>query len=228
MVSDYPKSATLTTGEKMGKAEFLCRWEALPELKFAELIDGVVFVPWPVSIDHGARNSRMDLLLGYYAAMTPGCEVATNTTWEMEESVPQPDVHLRIEPGYGGQSSVVGKYAVGAPELAAEICLTSTEIDFGPKLRLYQRAGVREYITVEILAKRIIWRVLRDGVYHALEPDADQVFRSIVFPGLWLDQDAFWRNDGARMLATLEAGLATPEHKEFAARLRRSRGGRLA
>jgi hypothetical protein len=221
MVSDYPKSATLITGEKMTKAEFLCRWEALPEIKLAELIEGVVFVPSPVSIDHGERNSGIDLLLGYYAAMTPGCAVGTNATWEMLESVPQPDVHLRIQPEHGGQSSVVGKYPVGAPELAVEICLTSTEVDFGPKLRLYQRAGVREYITVELLAKRIVWRVLRDDVYHALEPDADGVFRSIVFPGLWLDQNAFWRNDGTRMLATLEAGLATPEHKEFAVRLRR-------
>jgi hypothetical protein len=57
--------------------------------------------------------------------------------------------------------------------------------------------------------------------YYAREPDVDRVMRSIVFPGLWLDIDAFWRNDGRRMLATLEAGLATPDHQEFVARLRR-------
>jgi Putative restriction endonuclease len=221
MVSVLPESATLTTGEKMSKAEFLCRWEALPGLKFAELIEGVVFVPSPLSLNHGERDSTIIGWLCYYAFRTPGCHVGNNTTWEMLESVPQPDVHLRIEPEHGGQSSVIGKYPVGAPELAVEICLTSTEVDFGPKLRLYERAGVREYITLELLAKRIVWRVLRDRVYQALEPDADQVFRSIVFPGLWLDQDAFWRNDGTRMLATLEAGLATAEHQEFAARLRR-------
>jgi Uma2 family endonuclease len=221
MVSVLPESATLITGEKMSKAEFLCRWEALPEIKLAELIEGVVFVPSPLSLNHGERDSRIIWWVAHYALSTPGCQVGNNTTWEMLESVPQPDVHLRIEPEYGGQSSVVGKYPVGSPELAVEVCLTSTEVDFGPKLRLYRGAGVREYITVELLAKRIVWRVLRDGVYQALVPDAGGVFRSLVFPGLWLDQEAFWRNDGARMLATLEAGLATPEHKEFAARLRR-------
>jgi Uma2 family endonuclease len=215
------ESATLATGERMDKAEFLCRWEALPELKRAELIEGVVFVPSPVSIDHGERNSGMDLLLGYYAAMTPGCAVGTNATWDMLESVPQPDVHLRIQPEHGGQSSVSGKYPVGAPELAVEICLTSTEVDFGPKLRLYRRAGVREYITVELLAKRIVWRVLRDGAYYGLDPDPGGVLHSTVFPGLWLDQDAFWANDAARMLATLQAGLASEEHTAFAAHLRR-------
>jgi Uma2 family endonuclease len=142
-------------------------------------------------------------------------------TWSMLQSLPQPDVYLRILPECGGQSSDGPRFSNGAPELAVEICLTSTEVDFGPKLRLYQRAGVREYITVELLPKRIVWRVLQNNAYQAIQPDADGVMRSIVFPGLWLDVDAFWRNDGARMLATLEAGLATPEHGEFVARLRR-------
>jgi Uma2 family endonuclease len=215
------ESAALATGDRMDKAEFLCRWEALPELKRAELIEGVVFVPSPLSRNHGNADTTITGWIWLYTVATPGCEAGSNTTWEMLESVPQPDVHLRIDRERGGQSFVRGKYPVGAPELAVEICLTSTEVDFGPKLRLYRLAGVREYITIELLAKRIVWRVLRDGAYYALDPDPDGVLRSTVFPGLWLDQDAFWANDAARMLATLEAGLASEEHKEFAARLRR-------
>jgi Uma2 family endonuclease len=219
MVSQLIEPATLTTGEKMDRTEFLCRWEALPELKCAELIEGVVFVASPVSIDHSDIDGRIGTWLGYYAWRTTGCDCGHNATWLMLESAPQPDVHLCIRPEYGGQSSDNPPLHKGAPELAVEICLTSTEVDFGPKLRLYRRAGVREYITIEIIPKRIVWRVLRDGVYYALEPDADGIMRSIAFPGLWLDVDAFWRNDGGRMLATLEAGLATPEHQEFAAGL---------
>src|SRR5262249_11399211 len=78
---------------------------------------------------------------------------------------------------------------------AVEACLISTEVDFGAKLRLYRRAGVREYVTVELTPTRIVWRILRGNSYYALEPDADGLFRSITFPGLWLDRDAFWRND---------------------------------
>jgi Uma2 family endonuclease len=99
--------------------------------------------------------------------------------------------------------------------LVVEICVTSTEVDFGPKLALYQRAGVREYITVERFGPRMIWRVLEDGAYFAQTLPADGIVRSQVFPGLWLDLEAFWANDKAKMLAALNAGLASEEHRKF-------------
>jgi Uma2 family endonuclease len=107
----------------------------------------------------------------------------------------------------------------GAPELAVEICVTSTEIDFGPKLALYQRAGVREYITVEQFGRRMTWRVLENGAYVAQTLPADGIVRSQVFPGLWLDLAAFWADDGAKMLAVLNAGLASQDHRDFVAQL---------
>jgi len=33
MVSPLVEPAALTTGEQMDRTEFLCRWDALPELK---------------------------------------------------------------------------------------------------------------------------------------------------------------------------------------------------
>jgi Uma2 family endonuclease len=51
----------LVTGERLTVEEFLRRWEDLPELKNAELIDGVVYVPSPVSLDHGRFDTRMIL-----------------------------------------------------------------------------------------------------------------------------------------------------------------------
>jgi Uma2 family endonuclease len=221
MVSPLVEPATLTTGEKMDRTEFLRRWDALPELKLAELIEGVVFVASPVSRDHSDADSTIGWLLKHYANATPNCDSGHNASWKMLESMPQPDLHLRIRPESGGQSSDGPRFFEGAPELAIEICLSSTEVDFGSKLRLYRRAGVREYITIEFAPKRIVWRILQGDSYYSLEPDADGVFRSITFPGLWLDRDAFWRNDGGRLLATLHAGLTSAEHQEFLARLRR-------
>jgi len=211
--------AELVTGERMTVDEFLHRWEELPDLKNAELINGVVHVPSPVSREHGNLDTLIIWWLAHYAQSTAGCRAGNNSTWLMLDSAPQPDAYLRILPAHGGQSSDGKLYAVGAPELAVEICLTSTEVDFGPKRKLYQKAGVREYVTIETLRKRIVWRMLVDGVYLQQEAPSDGILRSEVFPGLWLDMAAFWAGDGAKMLAALNAGLASGDHQEFVERL---------
>ena len=131
----------LVTGERLTVEEFLRRWEDLPDLKSAELIDGVVYVPSPVSLEHGRLDSRIILWLAYYAQATTGCDSGNNSTWLMAGSAAQPDAYLRILPSHGGQSGSEGSFGAGAPELAIEICVTSSEVDFGPKLALYQRAG---------------------------------------------------------------------------------------
>ncbi len=219
MLSPVAQPPLLVTGERMRLKEFLRRWEELPELKNAELIDGVVYVPSPVSLEHGSLDTMTHWWLAQYAHATPGCRAGNNSTWLMRGSAPQPDAFLRILPSHGGQSRNRRQYGAGAPELAVEICLTSTEVDFGPKLRLYQRAGVREYITVEMFGERIVWRMLESGIYVNQETPADGILRSQVFPGLWLDAAAFWADDGAKMLAALNAGLASEEHQQFVARL---------
>jgi hypothetical protein len=79
---------------------------------------------------------------------------------------------------------------------------------------------VREYITVEAFGQRMIWRVLENGSYVAQTLQADGILRSQVFPGLWLDVAAFWAHDGAKMLAALNAGLASEDHRKFVERLK--------
>jgi len=212
----------LVTGERMTLEEFLRCWDELPGLKNAELIDGVVHVPSPVSHEHGVLDTLTHLWLAYYAQATPGCQAGNNSTWLMLGSAPQPDAYLRILPASGGQSRDGRIYTSGAPELVVEICLTSTEVDFGPKLKLYQRAGVREYLTFELFRKSIVWRVLAGDVYLAQEA-SDGIFRSQFFSGLWLDVAAFWADDGAKMLAALNAGLALEEHQGFVERLAKAK-----
>ncbi|PYI82009.1 MAG: hypothetical protein DME26_18825 [Verrucomicrobia bacterium] len=50
---------------------------------------------------------------------------------------------------------------------------------------------------------RITWWELRDGDYAELAPDADGLFKSGVFPGLWLDAAALLRGDIKAVLAAL-------------------------
>src|ERR1044071_6776297 len=96
----------LVAGERLSREEFLRRWEALPELKRAELLEGVVYLPSPLSVSHASRDLLSGFWLTYYATFTPGCGTGAQATWLMREDAPQPDCYLRIEPEYGGQSGV--------------------------------------------------------------------------------------------------------------------------
>lgn len=203
----------------MSREEFLHRWDRMPELKFAELIDGVVYLPAPVSLEHGRFDSLIQFWGNCFVAQCPYCEVVANSTWLMLEGAPQPDLALRILPEHGGRSTTKGKFGSGAPELIAEVALSSRSYDLGPKMALYQRAGVREYVALLLEPCRIEWRFLRDGRYQLLR-ETDGVLQSKAFPGLWLDVEAFWSNDRKRLMATLRKGMKSPEFAAFLQRLK--------
>ncbi len=138
----------LRPGQRLTVQEFLRPREATPEVKFAELIDEVVYMPSPQTSDHGGIEPWIATWLGIYILNTPGCSAGSQSTWLMLQSAPQPDTYIWIRPDHGGQSSIENKYHVGARELAAEICLSSAAFDLGVKKTLYQTAGVREYVAV--------------------------------------------------------------------------------
>ena len=194
------------SGDRLSREEFLARWEQMPALKKAELIDGVVYMPSPVSLTHSVFDTLVQMVLSVYAARTPGCEPLSNATWLMLESAPQPDACLCWRPASGEIQTTKG-LATGSPHLVVEVAVSSRSYDLGPKLALYQRAEVPEYVALLVEEQRIEWRVLENGSYRLMPPDADGVFRSKVFPGLWLDSAAFWRKDRNKLLAVLEQGL---------------------
>ncbi len=208
-------SQPLFAGQRLKRDEFLRRWEAMPELKRAELIGGLVYMPSPVTIDHGSHDTLVIGWLLHYAARTPGCNAGSNRTWLMLEDAPQPDADLRILPEYGGQSWVENSLGAGAPELSAEISLSSASYDLGPKMRLYQTAGVKEYLTVLLGESKVMWHRLVEGKYTLLPRSSDGLLRSVIFPGLWLDPEALLSQDGARLLDVLDMGLRSPEHQDF-------------
>jgi Uma2 family endonuclease len=212
-------SQPLVSGEKLSREEFLRRWEALPHVKFAELLEGEVYVPSPLLLAHGTQDNAAGLWLGYYAGFTPGCEAANQVTWLMLRDAPQPDCCLFIKPEYGGQSGVEGGYGSGAPELIVEVAVSSAARDLGPKLRLYRQAGVQEYINVLVTESRVIWRRLAAGKWVEVQPDADGLLRSVIFRGLWLDPAALLRKDIPRLTEVLRQGLDSPEHRRFVEKL---------
>ncbi|MBK9052581.1 MAG: Uma2 family endonuclease [Chloroflexi bacterium] len=115
-------------------------------------------------------------------------------------------------------------YVERPPELIVEIAASSASYDMHQKKRVYARNGVKEYLVFQVYEQKVDWFVLRDGVYKSLQPDEQNVWRSELFPGLWLDAAAFWNDDLSQLLQTLHQGLATPEHQTFAAQLLRTEG----
>jgi hypothetical protein len=213
----------LMAGDKLSREEFLRRWEAHPEIKKAELIGGLVYMPSPLSVPHGSMDSDVGTWLGVYRAATPGTAGGHNTTSFLLEDTPQPDVYLRVLPECGGKSWVEGLYLSGVPELLTEISLSSVSYDLHVKYDLYHAAGVPEYLAVLLYEKEIRWHVWAKKKYRLLQPDSDGVWRSRVFRGLWLNGAALLEGDLAQVLATLQQGLASSEHRKFVAELSRRR-----
>jgi Uma2 family endonuclease len=213
----------LENGDVLTRAEFERRYEAMPHLKKAELIEGVVYVPSPVRHRyHGHQHSHLIGWLVQYEANTPGVEASDNVTVRLDlDNEPQPDVLLFIDPACGGQARIdADGYIENAPELVAEVASSSASYDLHAKFRVYRRNGVREYIVWRVLEQEIDWFVLRAGQYERLSLDAEGLYRSEVFPGLWLDPAALLRGDLATVLAVVQRGLASPEHAAFVSRLR--------
>jgi hypothetical protein len=57
------------------------------------------------------------------------------------------------------------------------------------------------------------WHVRPGPQLVRVRPGRDGLYRSKVFPGLWLDPVALLNQDIAGVLAVLERGVATPEHE---------------
>lgn len=212
----------LEAGDHLTRCEFERRYQARPDIKKAELIEGVVYMPSPVRVKrHGQPHSHIVTWLGTYAAATPGVHVADNATVRLDPmNEPQPDALLWLEHSAYGRSRVSeDDYLEGAPELIVEIAASSASYDLHEKMRAYLRNGVQEYIIWRVYDKRVDWFRLINGNYVLLAPDADGIVHSQVFPGLRLAVSALLTEDLASVLAELQKGIGTPEHAEFVAQL---------
>jgi Uma2 family endonuclease len=210
----------LESGDRLSLAEFERRSLARPDLKKAELIEGVVYVASAVRVSaHGQPESAIHGWLTNYSSQTPGLMVASNASLRLDSrNVPQPDALLAFERTPEGKSRLdADDFFVGPPELIVEISASSASYDLHDKKQAYERNGVREYVVVIVEQRRVAWFELHDGQYQE-QPPVEGVHRSRQFPGLWLDSAALFDNSLPRLFATLQRGLATPEHAAFAAR----------
>ncbi len=217
-----PQVPPLQNGDHLSRDEFERRYAAMPGIKKAELIEGVVYMPSPVHFNaHSEPHAHITTWLGVYKAATPGVRIGTDGSIRLDlDNEPQPDVLLMLPPSLGGQTIIdTDDYVAGAPELVVEVAASTVSMDLHKKRVAYRRKGVREYVVWRVLDREVDWFVLQGGEYVLVTPPPDGIYRSEVFPGLWLDPRALIQGDLAGVLRVLQQGIGTPEHAEFATRV---------
>ncbi len=168
-LSEPEMTAPLQPGDKLSRVEFERLYAAMPDGKKAELVEGIVYMPSPTHYEkHGRPHSNLITWLGYYSAHTPGTTVGDNVTVRIDhENEVQPDALMRIDSAFGGRSSVSDDdYLEGPSELIVEIAASSVSYDMNQKRRVYARTGVPEYIVLLTYEQRVVWFVLREGIYE--------------------------------------------------------------
>jgi hypothetical protein len=217
-----PRLPSLEPGDHLSREEFERRYEAMPNIKKAELIEGVVYLPSPVRLEqHGSPQADFIGWLWYYRVFTPGVRVGDNTTVRLDlDNEPQPDGLMIREPSHGGRV-VIGPrgYIESAPELVGEIAASSASFDLHTKLRVYRRNQVQEYFVWRVEDAAVDWFALRQGDYARLPLGPAGILQSEVFPGLWLDPAALVRADLPTVLRVLQQGIDSPGHAAFTAQL---------
>ena len=217
MVTNRTTSAIppLENGDRLTRHEFERRYQAMPHLKKAELIEGVVYVPAALRFgNHAEPHSRIMTWLGVYQAFTSGVRVGDNPTVRLDlDNSPQPDAVLLID---GGQTTISeDDYIEGAPELIVEVAASSAAYDLYDKKRAYRRNGVQEYLVWRVYENEIDWFSLSAEEYILLQPDSQGIVRSQVFPGLWLDIPSLRSGNMTEVLAVLQQGLNSSDHQKF-------------
>ena len=211
---------SLREGDRLSRDEFERRYDAMPHLIKAELIEGVVHMPSPVRMQqHGEPHFDLITWMGMYRTHTPGVRGADNSTVRLDlENEPQPDGVL-FYPGAKVQIDADG-YIFGAPQLAAEVTASTAAKDLGDKLVVYGRNEILEYLVWRVEDQEIDWFTLRQGKYERLPISPEGVYKSEAFPGLWLDPAALLSGNLARVHQVLQEGLKSPAHAAFVVRLR--------
>jgi Uma2 family endonuclease len=169
---------------------------------------------------HSDYEGELGFIFEVYRRATPGVKAIHGATTILgAESEPQPDLGLRILEEYGGRSRLTRrKYIEGPPELLAEISHSSIAIDLHQKKADYQRAGVQEYLVVCVDEQLLFWFDFKNQ--QSIVGNAQGIYRSHVFPGLWVHGPALLALESSRVEEVARQGLANPEHAAFVARLR--------
>lgn len=114
----------LESGDRLTREEFHRRYCDRPDIRKAELVQGVVYVASPVSPEHAEHHAAVVGWLVAYLARHPELHLSDNGTVLLSDTTEvQPDAALWLEASDGPH--IEGNFIVGAPQLVVEMAASS-------------------------------------------------------------------------------------------------------
>ena len=193
----------------MSEQEYL-DWDQ--EGGLADWIDGKVYQYMTASFPHQAIVQFLSHLVQAVLIATGGGQVLTGpyaTRTLVRRTWREPDI-IAVTAEHADVFTYAG--AMGAADLAVEVVSPgSRKRDMEEKLREYEAAGIPEYWVIDPRPRRqrALFYVLVDGRYEERFADAEGIYRSAVFPELWLRVAWLWEPQPNTLRALVEVvGLA--------------------
>jgi Uma2 family endonuclease len=153
-----------------------------------ELLDGVIVTMSPIGKRHWVRHGTID---GYLRdALRSRAFVVGQGSFPLgDRNEPQPDIAI-VPPDVDESREIVPPHDIYA---MVEVAETSLPLDLGPKLRLYARFGIRDYLVVELAANVLVHHMQPDDLgYRRIERlGYGETFALHHFPDIILRADPF-------------------------------------
>ncbi len=168
--------------------EFLIAADGL----YAEWVDGHVEPRPSQSYTHQRLLGFLAFLLQDFAEQHDAGQVLTLFQMKRASRGREPDI-LFIARHHLGR--LRRNFLDGPADLVVEIVSTESALrDRGTKYGEYEAAGVREYWVLDPNTARADFFVLDEGGrYQRAQPDAQDVYRSAILPGLWINVGWLWQ-----------------------------------
>ena len=181
--------------------------ELVSEDRKADLLDGVIHMASPESIDHNRLVAWFGKVIGLFVEEQRLGEITINrVAFRLtDKTAPEPDlgfVHTRR------MHAMKSGYVDGPPDLAVEIISPESVVrDYEDKRRRYEAAGVEEYWIIDADEERATFLVLKGDRFEESVP-VDHIFRSSVLAGFELDVRWLWQRPLPATLKIVQEMLA--------------------
>lgn len=160
----------------------------------AEWVEGVIEMPSPASARHQLIGQFLLRMIATFLEVNPlGTVLEAPFLMKLADSARAPDL---LFVAVAHQDRLTPTYLNGPADLVVEILSPeSAARDRGAKFYEYQTAGIPEYWLIDPRTRHAeFYQLDSQGVYQVVPLDADGIYHSRVFAGLWLREAWLWQD----------------------------------